>query len=88
MAKTKREWHKSEEQKQNDFKGFEVMEELGDISVKGNFTLKLRYGKWGDNPAKYDLRAWNDEGKCRNGLTLTGEEMETLYEIMKKYIEG
>lgn len=83
-----REFHKTEEQKKDNFKGFEAIEELGDVSTKGDFTLKLRYGKWGDNPPKYDLRAWNSEGRCRNGLTLTGEEMETLYNLMKKYVEG
>lgn len=82
-----REFHKTEKQEDN-FKGFEVIEELGDVSTKGKYTLKLRYGKWGDNPAMYDLRAWNDEGKCRKGLTFTGEEMESLYNVMKKYVEG
>ena len=58
---------------------YEVLEDYGDISTKGNYTLKVRYVKWGNNDPKYDIRAWatddNGNEKCRKGLTLTGDEV-------------
>ena len=66
----------------------EVVEKCGVIS-KGNngWTTELRYVKWGDNAAKYDLRPWKtkDDGTeiCGKGITLTGEELETLGNIIK-----
>ena len=72
--------------KERDKQDFEVLEELGDISIRGKVTLKLRYVKWGENAPKYDLRPWkvDEDGNevGLKGMTLTGEELLTLKEIL------
>jgi len=74
--------------KERDRQDFEVLEELGTISVRGKVTLKLRYVKWGDNAPKYDIRPWkvDEEGNeiGLKGITLTGEELLTLKGILSE----
>ena len=67
---------------------YEVLEKCGVISEgKNGWTTELRYVKWGDNDPKYDVRSWvtNEEGveKCGKGITLTGEQLEALGNIIK-----
>lgn len=66
---------------------YEVVEEIGDISARGNATLKLRLISWNDNEPKYDLRTWytDDKGveKCNKGITLSKEELITLASIVE-----
>lgn len=62
---------------------YKVLEEIATISsnAKG-WELKLRYMAWNGNGPKYDLRSWletEDGEKCSKGITLTGEELEALY---------
>lgn len=62
---------------------YEVLEEIATISsnAKG-WKLKLRYVAWNGKDPKYDLRSWletEDGEKCSKGITLTGEELEELY---------
>lgn len=62
---------------------YEVLEEIATISsnAKG-WELKLRYMAWNGKDPKYDLRSWletEDGEKCSKGVTLTGEELEELY---------
>ena len=70
----------------------EVLEDFGEVSNKNGWSLRVRYVKWNDNDPKYDVRAWkSDENgveKCRKGLSLTGEEAEELYKILKKIATG
>lgn len=72
--------------KEKELSGYEVIEELGDISTRGKATLKLRYVKWGNNDPKYDIRAWkvDDDGNetCFKGITLSGEELLSLRELL------
>lgn len=70
---------------------YEVLEECGVIatSAKG-WELKLRYISWNQAEPKYDIHWWNvtEAGeRCNKGITLTGEEFESLYKIMKKIAE-
>ena len=67
---------------------YEVIEKCGVISERnGGYTLELRYVSWNNKPPKYEIRPWkvNDEGKevCTKGITLTGEELEALGELIK-----
>lgn len=67
---------------------YEVIEKCGVISEgKNGWTTELRYVKWGDNDPKYDIRSWvtNEDGteKCGKGITLTGEQLEALGNIIK-----
>lgn len=72
----------------NDAFCYEVIEECGTIATNGNWEMKLRYMKWGNNPAKYDIRYWHkkDDGteESRRGLTLTTEEIEGLQRLLNK----
>jgi hypothetical protein len=69
---------------------YEVLEKCGVISTRkgrnGDSTLELRYVAWNGNDPKYDIRPWylDDDGneKCAKGITLSGEELEKLGEII------
>lgn len=70
----------------DDFK-YEVLEKCGVLSVGNNgWQTELRYVSWNDNEPKYDIRSWKEteEGeKMGKGITLTGEELEALGDIIK-----
>ena len=66
----------------------EVIEKCGVIMERnGGYSLELRYVSWNGKDPKYDIRPWkmNDDGNeiCGKGMTLSGEELEKLGEIMK-----
>ena len=72
---------------------YNVLEECGVIATrKGGYELKLRYMSWNDREPVYDLRPWkiNDEGEeiCGKGLTLSGEELESLGNLIASMMEG
>ena len=66
---------------------YEVLEECGTLSTNSRgWEMKLRYISWNGNEPKYDLRSWKEDEtgeKCSKGITLTGEELETLLKILK-----
>lgn len=70
---------------------YQVLEECGTLSSNDKgWELKLRYMSWNGNEPKYDLRTWKkDENgeKCSKGITLTGEELEALLNILRKMEE-
>lgn len=71
---------------------YTVLEECGVVQTrKGGYELKLRYMQWNDHDPVYDLRPWrvNDQGEeiCGKGITLTGEELENLGNIIAKMME-
>lgn len=66
----------------------EVIEKCGVIMERnGGYSLELRYVSWNGKDPKYDIRPWkmNDDGNeiCGKGITLSGEELEKLGEIIK-----
>ena len=66
----------------------DVIEKCGVIMERnGGYSLELRYVSWNGKDPKYDIRPWktNDDGVeiCGKGITLTGEELEKLGEIIK-----
>lgn len=68
---------------------YEVIEKCGVIEEKnGGYNLELRYVAWNGGEPKYDIRTWKakDDGTeiCGKGITLTGEELESLGEIIVK----
>lgn len=67
---------------------YEVLEECGTLSTNSRgWELKLRYMSWNGNEPKYDLRSWKEDSdgeKCSKGITMTGEELESLLEILKE----
>ena len=63
---------------------FEITERLGVLSenAKG-WTKELNKVSWNEREPKYDLREWNpDHSRMGKGITLTGEEVETLKAIL------
>ena len=70
---------------------YEVLEKHGVVGKRnGEWQIELRLISWNGNEPKYDLRPWKDteEGeKCGKGITLSGEEMENLLDILTKMAE-
>ena len=66
---------------------YEVHENFGVVGKRtGDWQIELRLISWNGNEPKYDLRPWKDtdEGeKCGKGITMTGQELETLLGILK-----
>lgn len=68
---------------------YEVIEKCGVITERnGDYNLELRYVSWNGNEPRYDIRTWKtkDDGTevCGKGITLTGEELESLGNIIMK----
>lgn len=70
---------------------YTVLEKHGIIGERsGDWNLELRYISWNGNEPKYDIRPWKDTEvgeKCGKGITLSGEEMENLFKILKNIAE-
>ena len=66
-----------------DFK-YEIQDMFGIVSESGNgWTRELNFISWNDGKPKYDLRDWGpNHEKMGKGLTLTQDELESLYEII------
>lgn len=67
----------------------EVIERCGVISERnGGYTLELRYVSWNGGDPRYEIRPWKtkDDGTevCGKGITLSGEELEALGELIVK----
>ena len=70
----------------------EILEECGSCTPRANGSVvKIRYIKWGKNPPKYDIRAWetNDDGVERlvKGNCFSGEELIELRDLITKLEE-
>jgi hypothetical protein len=65
---------------------FTIEQELGVISEgSGGWKLELNKVSWGGRPAKYDIRSWSpDHTKMGKGITLTGNDLYFLREILQK----
>lgn len=60
-----------------------VIEDYGVLSEnEKGYQMKLTYTSWNGNDPKYDIRPWKD-GRGYKGISLTGEEIEKLYELLK-----
>ena len=66
---------------------FKTLENCGIIAKRTDGSqLKLQYGQWFDNEPVYDLRPWKGDTSFR-GITLTGEELETLGKLILSMME-
>ncbi len=68
---------------------FEIKEELGVVAEgsKG-WTKEINLVSWNGAAPKYDIRDWApDHEKMGKGITLTADEIKSLYEILKKIVE-
>lgn len=79
---------KSGVSKANDKFEYEVIEKCGVISEGNNgWATELRYVAWNGGDPKYDIRAWKeteDGEKMGKGITLTGEQLEALGNLIKE----
>lgn len=58
---------------------FELIQNIGTLSESGTWKKELNIVQWGENIAKYDIRAWNaDHTKLGKGVTLSTEELKAL----------
>lgn len=58
---------------------FDIVEEVATLSESGTWKKQLNIVRWGDNIAKYDIRAWNaDHTRSGKGVTFTIEELKKL----------
>jgi len=61
-----------------------IYSETEGVSMIGELNLV----SWNGREAKFDIRRWTpDHEKCSRGATLTAEELEKLYEVLKNYYE-
>ncbi len=67
---------------------FEIKKNIGTISTspKG-WTKELNLISWNGGQPKYDIRDWDPEHeKMGKGITLTEEELKSLFELINKEI--
>lgn len=72
---------------------YQVLEECGTVAErKGDYALKLRYMQWNGRDPVYDLRPWKitDTGEevCGKGITLSGEELEALGQVISALVNS
>ena len=73
---------------------YEVIEDYGSLSGDEDATngKRLRLVKWNNGEPKYDIRPWsldeNGNEIMGKGVTLTGEELNELLEILKRMDAG
>jgi len=67
---------------------YKVIEKFGVLDSDSKMPKELRLIAWNDGEPKYDIRGWsvNEDGseKMTKGITLDAEELQSLYEILKK----
>ena len=65
---------------------YEIAEELGVLSEnEKGWRKELNLVSWNEREPKYDIRDCNpNHDRMSNGITLTNEEAEALYEILKE----
>ena len=65
---------------------YEIAEELGVLSEnEKGWRKELNLVSWNEREPKYDIRDWNpNHDRMSKGITLTKEEAQALYEILKE----
>lgn len=72
---------------------YEVIRHFGKLTdEEGKYNKELNLVSWNGNEPKFDLRPWKideetGERKMTKGITLTSEEVEALYNILKEVSE-
>ena len=65
---------------------FEITKKIGVLSKSpSGWAKQLNLISWNDRDPKYDIREWSpDGGKMGKGVTLSGEELAALKELLNK----
>lgn len=71
---------------------YEVIQEFGSLSqVEDGWNKALKLISWNGNEPKFDIRPWKyteEKGlQMMKGITLTAEEIEELYKLLKQIAE-
>ena len=68
---------------------YEITQSIACLSEeKSGWTKELNLVSWNGNEPKYDIRTWGPEHKnMGKGITLTNQEIISLYEILSKEVE-
>lgn len=63
----------------------EIIEHIGVLGKKPNgYTKEINIVAWNGHSPKVDIREWNEaHDRPSRGLTLTEEEAEALYTVLK-----
>lgn len=62
---------------------YSIVQTIGTLSESGTWKKELNIVQWGDNIAKYDIRAWNaDHTRSGKGITLSAEELNALKALL------
>ena len=69
---------------------YEIVEELGSLSESSKgWTKELNLISWNGAAPKYDLRDWSpNHEKMGKGVTLNTDEVQELYKLLNKIVEG
>lgn len=79
--------------KKKDEVKYEIVESFGSLTQEeGKYNKELNLVSWNGNEPKFDLRPWKvdedtGERKMMKGITLTSEEIEALFNILKEMSE-
>lgn len=73
----------------NDEFTYEVLEDIATLGKRGKYELKLRYVSFNGKDPRYDIRPWTidaetGEEKMAKGLSLSGEELQALKDVLNK----
>ena len=64
---------------------FNIVEQIGTIGSKGDWSFELNLVSWNKKDPKFDLRSWTeDHQKMSKGCTLTKDEIISLKELLNK----
>ena len=69
---------------------YEIVYYLGALNERdrAGYQKEVNIVSWNDNPAKIDIRAWNeDHTQMRKGITLSDDEAEVLLKLLKERYE-
>ena len=67
---------------------FEIKHHIGVLSESKGWRKELNLISWNGRDPKYDIRDWSPEHeKMGKGTTLSNEEVEKLYVLLKNIVE-
>ena len=69
---------------------YEIIEEIGVLSESSkSWQKELNLISWNGAAPKYDLRDWSpNHEKMGKGVTLNTDEVQELYKLLNKIVEG
>lgn len=69
---------------------YNIIEKVGVVSTndKSKWSKELNLISWSEKDPKFDIRDWDEEHtKMGKGVTLSKEELKSLYDILSEYFK-